>query len=175
MPDRAVVDEKAVRAALQKAWDTGCDGCGGMMVMRADIGDMRCQQCGRTGDDIERELRADALSPDRAVADRRTYCQDLLDDLSGIEGARAAAARNRARRCIKETEPQPRAIVALSEDRQWLCVLDKESRWALTDDILWSIYGWDTNESLYLFVKNTQDTGQDAHEVLRAWLEGREG
>ena len=64
--------------------------------------------------------------PDRAVVDRRTYCQDLLDDLSGIEGARAAAARNRVRRCLEETEPQPRHLVALSDDRQWLVVLDPE-------------------------------------------------
>lgn len=114
--------------------------------------------------------------PDRAVVDRRTYCQDLLDDLSGIEGARAAAARNRVRRCLEETEPQPRHLVALSDDRQWLVVLDPEPyTWMGDNQTYWGIYRWDSNEGQYLFDAAAEtDTGQDANEVLASWLAGQE-
>ena len=68
-------------------------------------------------------------------------------------------------------EPQPRAIVALSEDRQWLVVLfmltEDSASWSicqLTDDFLMP----------YRLKENIPDTGQDAHAVLTQFLEGRD-
>lgn len=59
-------------------------------------------------------------------------------------------------------EPQPRAIVALSEDRQWLVVLFPNVH-KLRD--MWAILRckWDT----------VADTGQDAHAVLAEWMAGQ--
>ena len=58
--------------------------------------------------------------------------------------------------------PQPRAIVALSEDRQWLVVLFPNVH-KLRD--MWAILRckWDT----------VADTGQDAHAVLAEWMAGQ--
>lgn len=55
-----------------------------------------------------------------------------------------------------------RALVALSEDRQWLVVLDHQ-RWSLLER------DWGS----YHLITTFEDTGQDAHEVLREFLEGR--
>lgn len=65
---------------------------------------------------------------------------------------------------------EPRALVALSEDRQWLVTCS---------DGLWCVWRY---ENLPLsqgarYEKPSPivvDTGQSAHEVLAAWLEGRE-
>lgn len=68
-------------------------------------------------------------------------------------------------------QDKPRAIVALSEDRQWLVVL-KQSRWFAL---------WDREYALLMvpqyevFERVADDTGQDAHDVLAAWLDGRNG
>ena len=76
-----------------------------------------------------------------------------------------------------DPEPQPRAIVALSEDRQWLVVLfmltEDSASWSicqLTDDFLMP----------YRLKENIPDTGQDAHDVLNEFLDdeflaGRQG
>ena len=62
-------------------------------------------------------------------------------------------------------DPQPRALVALSDDRQWLVIHD--------DDQAWDI--WQRKGDLgYVYESYVDDTGQDAHDVLAAWLEGRE-
>jgi hypothetical protein len=58
-----------------------------------------------------------------------------------------------------------RAVVALSEDRQWLVVLRPAGDWM--------VHHWiELNQSWYArqFIP---DTGQSADEVLDAWLEGR--
>lgn len=73
----------------------------------------------------------------------------------------------------KGWQPQPRAIVALSEDRQWLVVLDAED--GETHDgpqRFWTIFELDV-ENGYLYEDNVVDTGQDAQAVLDAWLAGR--
>lgn len=62
-----------------------------------------------------------------------------------------------------------RALVALSEDRQWLVALDAYKPlfgvYILEDDD----YGGNL-----LRVTSVEDTGQDACQVLAAWLEGRQ-
>ncbi|MCA9878436.1 MAG: hypothetical protein KC442_11660 [Thermomicrobiales bacterium] len=67
-------------------------------------------------------------------------------------------------------EPQPRALVALSEDRQWLVVQHPR----LT---IWEILERDEDYGhvAYFDGKNRfiEDTGQDANEVLREWLAER--
>ena len=121
MPDRAVVDGAGIRAALRKAYDCGCDKCGGDMVLWQDIGDMKCQSCGRTGDEIEDDLRK---SP-------------------------------------------PRSLVALSEDRQWLVVLQPVEKYGKV-----ALFRFYRKHDLFHHyahagIEPIEDTGQDAHEVLR--------
>lgn len=81
----------------------------------------------------------------------------------------------------------PRAVVAISEDRQWLVVLNPEPfGWGEDQQSLWwSTYHWDSESMLWAYEyppgdrrvtsRGIRDTGQDAHEVLREFLEGREG
>ena len=69
-------------------------------------------------------------------------------------------------------EPQPRAIVALSEDRQWLVTPDPAGH------PLWFVFHWEetaTDVGWMVQDKMIEAAGQDAHEVLAAWLEGRGG
>lgn len=64
---------------------------------------------------------------------------------------------------------QPRALVALSEDRQWLVV-----RFELGFETFRLVN--EAGKPFGFFAERwTNDTGQDAHEVLAAWLEGRGG
>ena len=57
-----------------------------------------------------------------------------------------------------------RAVVAISEDRQWLVVHHLGTgRWIVYDICHWGYQEYTTAD----------DTGQDAHEVLREFLEGR--
>ena len=65
-----------------------------------------------------------------------------------------------------------RALVALSEDRQWLVV---NERWP--HGTFFMIYRWDVQPNMvepWRWVDKEDDTGQDAHEVLREFLAGRE-
>ena len=67
----------------------------------------------------------------------------------------------------------PRALVALSEDRQWLVVLmpGPESE----GQHYWHFIRWLNGESSFWdHDEFWADTGQDANEVLAAFLEGRE-
>jgi Holliday junction resolvase RusA-like endonuclease len=73
--------------------------------------------------------------------------------------------------------PQPRALCALSEDRQWLVSLTPVGEWLIgawtegetTDHhCLWPA-GWTSCGHR----APIPDTGQDAREVLAAWLGGR--
>ncbi len=63
----------------------------------------------------------------------------------------------------------PRAVVAISEDRQWLVVLD--SRTVIGP--LWDVFECDGCD--YIYSDHTRDTGQSADEVLANWLKEREG
>ena len=114
--------------------------------------------------------------PDRAAVDDKRkallaeYEAWAVGELSEISDEAMAAGRAalRAQNDIdwKET---PRALVALSENRQWLVAPD--ATWprfvifALEDDD----YGGG-----YLRVDSVEDIGQDAHEVLASWLKERE-
>ena len=62
-----------------------------------------------------------------------------------------------------------RALVALSEDRQWLVVLDVKNVW----NVMEKRYGQAAHGFWWKSVQDIPDTGQDAHEVLAAFLEGR--
>lgn len=72
--------------------------------------------------------------------------------------------------------PDTRAVVAISEDRRWLVVLDLEPySWLGDNQTYWSIYRWDSNSSQYEFETSEDvDTGQDAKDVLAEWLAERE-
>ena len=69
-------------------------------------------------------------------------------------------------------EPQPRALVALSEDRQWLVTPDPAGH------PLWFVFHWEetaTDVGWMVQDKMIEAAGQDAHAVLARWLEGRGG
>lgn len=68
--------------------------------------------------------------------------------------------------------PQPRALVALSEDRQWLVVLDPEPEdW---DEMHFNLFHFSRRWWTWEHELLINDTGQDAHEVLEKFLEGRD-
>lgn len=69
-----------------------------------------------------------------------------------------------------DPEPEPRALVALSEDRQWLAVLDVKNVW----NVMEKRYGQATHGFWWKSVQDIRDTGQDAQDVLAAFLEGRD-
>lgn len=69
-----------------------------------------------------------------------------------------------------DPEPEPRALVALSEDRQWLVVLDVKNVW----NVMEKRYGQATHGFWWKSVQDIRDTGQDAQDVLAAFLEGRD-
>ena len=69
-------------------------------------------------------------------------------------------------------QDKPRAIVALSEDRQWLVVLNPSDRVSP----VWFIYKWcHACPRAWTYETWRENTGQDAHDVLAAWLDGRNG
>ena len=57
-----------------------------------------------------------------------------------------------------------RAVVALSEDRQWLVVLRPDGTWVIYHDRITAYASYEDAGG---------DTGQDAHDVLREWMEGQ--
>lgn len=76
----------------------------------------------------------------------------------------------------------PRALVAISEDRQWLVVLDADAvrPRGIEGPRCFTIYEHEYVGSVYPVRTFTarewyEDTGQDAHEVLAAFLASREG
>ena len=69
-------------------------------------------------------------------------------------------------------EPQPRAIVALSDDRQWYTVLSKEPS-RHDGKRYFTLFGWSDFMGAYQWRDLIEDTGQDAHQVLAEWMEGR--
>lgn len=68
----------------------------------------------------------------------------------------------------RESNPMPdRAVVAISDDRQSLVVLDKDLSG-------FSIYEWDTDTQFSQGLSYAADTGQSADDVLRDYLRERE-
>lgn len=116
--------------------------------------------------------------PDRAVVDERTayiagyeagfgdrYYEHSEPEASYSEWV--SAARPEIPR-----DPQPRAIVAISEDRQWLVVLDPEPEdW---DEMHFNLFHFSRRWWTWEHELLINDTGQSAHEVLREWMEGRD-
>lgn len=69
---------------------------------------------------------------------------------------------------IGETpKPQPRPVVAISDDRQWLVVLGIPYR------NLWGVYLFDGAGAGSDFITEIEDTGQSADEVLASFLAER--
>ena len=66
--------------------------------------------------------------------------------------------------------PQPRAIVALSDDRQWLVTQEPPYRWRSKLPAVECFYIWRRCGSMMSFHDVIEDTGQDAHQVLAAWM-----
>ena len=63
---------------------------------------------------------------------------------------------------------KPRAVVAISDDRQWLVVLNSSSPDVQAS---WNVYKRDwTGDYACDYHERQLDTGQDAHEVLREFL-----
>ncbi|TXH50922.1 MAG: hypothetical protein E6Q97_19405 [Desulfurellales bacterium] len=63
----------------------------------------------------------------------------------------------------------PRALCAVSEDRQWLVVVE-DSDWRVRKRDGEGRYVPPDEDGGWWVI----DTGQDAHAVLASWLEGRE-
>lgn len=78
---------------------------------------------------------------------------------------------------MPDTCPPPRALVALSEDRQWMCSKIPEPfiNFCICERVwhngFFGVDGRDIWEERYC----VEDTGQDAHAVLAAWLAGQQG
>lgn len=164
MPDRAVV----VRAAI-------CPQCGDNESVREVWTHVRggdsprwwCEGCEHVWEDeslfrLHRVDRQGVPQPQpRAVVDE--------DWVEGVEKSIASQLEANT-----YTLSPPRALVALSEDRQWLVVLGAEpdpegKRW-------WRFIQWVSPEDGYWeYDEFWQDDGQDAHAVLASWLEGRGG
>ena len=76
-------------------------------------------------------------------------------------------------------EPQPRAIVALSEDRQWLVVLEPDIEGHPEATSAFGVWKRDIRAG-WVLQAAIIDTGQDAHDVLNEFLDdeflaGRQG
>lgn len=69
-------------------------------------------------------------------------------------------------------QPQPpRALVALSDDRQWLVVLEPDIYRGVP---AFSLLQWSEEGCTWEEMAVITDTGQSADEVLADWLAGRE-
>lgn len=69
--------------------------------------------------------------------------------------------------------PDTGTVMAISEDRQWLAVLNKEP-YQRQDACYYAIYEWSDFLSSYQWRDLVANTGQRAEEALRAFLAGRE-
>lgn len=108
----------------------------------------------------EREI-AQLPTPDRTVVDE---CVTYIAG-SGTVARDSGNGVNDAEQAYRDwsyASPHPRALVSLSEDRQWLVTHD--------DDQAWDI--WARKGDLgYVYHTYADDTGQDAADVLRDWQE----
>lgn len=130
--------------------------------------------------------------PDRAVVDERQEAYETVErhlkSVMAVNDIGAASLYGEPtyadpdevmqwEQVLRELEPSDRALVALSEDRQWLVVLEPE-RWSgfgvyrrewMSGTFATSGYWhWVRAKRGY-----AEDTGQGADDVLAAWLEGR--
>ncbi len=102
--------------------------------------------------------------PDRAVVDGQCCESPKLHSWINDEDETQIYCRN----CNQIFPHEPRAVVAISEDRQWLVVPQ-------ASDIDWFlVMELDRDRTGYHEYDSIPDTGQDAHEVLAAWMEGRQ-
>lgn len=70
-----------------------------------------------------------------------------------------------------ECTSKPRTLVAISEDRQWLVVLEPELEDKRATSVF-SIWQWDVRDG-HILKRAVMDTGQSAEDVLREWAEGQ--
>lgn len=164
MPDRAVVDERqeayeTVKRHLKEVMaynDVGAESLYGEATYADPDEVMAWEQ-------VLRELEP----PDRAVVECETcdgdgivYAGDLMVGCEEYMTERPCPACR-----------GPRAMSAISEDGQWLVVieeLDGVDQWCKYRHAgSWSPISW-------LFQSSIPDTGQDANDVLRELMEGRQ-
>lgn len=99
----------------------------------------------------------------------RSYREDFHHDDGVLRSPTPQAQRDWDILCsvlhkLPMQDPQPRALVALSEDRQWLVVLR---------DGYWTMYQHAGYVDDYQMWADLSDTGQDAQDVLAQFLERR--
>lgn len=104
--------------------------------------------------------------PDRAVVESCNCFEGLVfEKRHGMSFRNYCPCEKGEARRDMEHPPKPRALCAISEDRQWLVVLSTVDTWKVLRrrfmgyEIEWSI----------------EDTGQSAEDVLREFMEGRGG
>jgi hypothetical protein len=103
----------------------------------------------------------------RAVVDRRTTRERLNDACMGYESG-SVDEQDLLRMVAKEV-PQPRAFVAMSPDRQWYTVLDKEAH--ASGKRYFTIFAWSDFMGAYQWRDLIEDTGQGAEAALSEFLE----
>lgn len=127
--------------------------------------------------------------PDRAVVELACQnCGTHLNVHSGVDIVRCPQCRVRfhaddlspwgCHAGDNDEAPQPRAMSAVSEDRQWLVVLQEgtlESVWYVFRSKHVVAGTGRVSYGPYEYYALADDTGQDAHEVLRDWLAGQKG
>lgn len=69
--------------------------------------------------------------------------------------------------------PERRTDMAISDDRQWLIVLDKE-RYHRHDVHYYAVYEWSDYLMSYQWRNLVTNTGQRVEEALQEFLDGRE-
>ena len=68
-----------------------------------------------------------------------------------------------------------RAVVAVRDDREWVVFLERHQEWMDAGEEEWQIFRWDEPHGCrFICVARAIDAGQDAHEVLAAFLRERE-
>jgi hypothetical protein len=126
--------------------------------------------------------------PDRAVVDERQEAYEIVErhlrnvkawndvGAESVYGEATYADPNEVmdwEQVLRELEPPDRALVAISEDRQWLVVLED----VFSNGGAWVIYrdAEDDVKRPWVLEAWRDDTGQSAKSVLAGWLEGRDG
>jgi hypothetical protein len=150
---RAVVDEM-------------CPNCEDWATFGHGFPHQECTMCDGTG-------HLPAKPQSRAVVDELCCENPNIDSFYDDSDQRQLYCRN-CKSPFPPDEPHPRALVAISEDRQWYTVLAKEPS-NYDGKRRFTIFRWSDFMGDYQWRDVIEDTGQDAHEVLAAWLEGRAG
>jgi hypothetical protein len=68
--------------------------------------------------------------------------------------------------------PDSGTVMAISDDRQWRTVLNKEP-YQRHDVCYYAVYEWSDFLSSYQWRNPVENTGQRAEEALQAFLDGR--